>query len=315
VSRRPRRAFWVAVVLSLVLHGLTGWSLARDWTVLPEAAPPPPAAPSSPRIDFNLVETPESARVETPPEDPELFSDRDSRSQDTAPEGEVTERPRAVTDGEGLEQRVQAAAPEVEPWVDAMSSTVAQAYPQPEVTAREVPESRERAEVEVAAPVEEPRPRRPEQRPAPRTPPAESAAPRRDTPRPGAPGFSEAEKAELERALERGEFSYEATQHFFADYYLRMRREVEVTWNLLLSTRYLGLDPSRAVVDFQVLPDGSLGEVHIRTLEGDELFAGACVGSIRRSAPFGPVPYDARLPEETRGLPLHMRYTFTLRNR
>lgn len=165
----------------------------------------------------------------------------------------------------------------------------------------------------------------PSSRPRPATPPSPAAPPaEQETPptafqlgervQPGRPSLSPVEQDLLARAEAEGEISFEATKHFFADYYLRIKREIENTWVLLITTRYKSMDPSRASFEFLVLPDGSIAGLRPLGAEGDELFPLVSGLAIRNSAPFGPVPYEAvaRLPASAQSLPLRIQANFNL---
>lgn len=347
-----RRPSLVALAVSVALHLLLGWSLGTRWSLLPVASADAPAPPSAPELRFELVETAESAEREEPAPDSRFVSDRSTRAQDPFEDdaAEADERPRIPTEGRGRDPRPIAAAPEAgmpsPPTVAAPPSP----RPSPPVPPLEETEEREETRREREVPRDEPedRPRRetetavlppPEEREEPEAPePAEQAEratptePRRpappaaepappatsllpsETPRPGRATLSTAERDELARTAETGEFSYEATQHFFAEYFLNLSRRVETTWNLLLLSEHRSRQPSHTVIEFKVNARGEVYDLVIGPSRGDELFPLLSARSIRRAGPFGPVPYDRipGLPDELRGLPLQIRITFNL---
>jgi hypothetical protein len=344
---RTHRPLLAALVLSLLLHGLLGLSVGRQWLATDASAavmPPPRPDP----IRFELVETPESAAREEPAEDSEFFSNRNTRSQQLTPlddERPVNRRPDVQGNGETHDLRPVATAPRlgvpdpvVVPPVPPSPQAARPSQPSPETAPRprETASRRESSvrlepqrEPELPVPTEAegeetPEPR-PESRRQPQTP--EAAAPQapRDPRDPsafvtddrvarGKPSLSAAEQEELARAEALGEFSYEATRHFFADYFFDLKEKVENAWVILLSTRYRNLDPSKAALTFKIYPDGSIRELQVLTAEskGDDLFPLVCSLAVRNTAPFGPVPYDAMpyLPEGVRGLPLNVRMNF-----
>jgi hypothetical protein len=327
----PSRFFTTAVGVSLALHLLAGWGFG-SWRHLPSAAPGAVPPPSTPEVRFELVESPASAEVAEPPPEPRFFSDRNTRARDQSRDDLPPNRRPRVEDGTaGRDLRPRAGAPRVAlPQPPAAPPVLAEpqaATPRPplqEVGPSPPPEPgtvtlspRQRQREEPA-----PEPRRPEPRPAPPRSPAPAPAPElrpatalAPSPAPvaGRATLTAAEEDLLASALERGELSYEATQHFFADYFLALKNEIETTWNLLLLSRYSQLRRSRLTIDFLVQPDGTLGPLEVGPVTGDELFTVVCTAAIRRSAPFGPVPYDPRLPEAVRRLPLHIRIDFTVR--
>lgn len=330
------RALWVTVVLSLVVHVLLGLTMGYSVRRADAVAVLPPE-PERPRIDFELIDTPESAQVEEAPES-SFLSNRNTRAQDRADGAPPADRrPRITEDGEVHDLRAQATAPNPgvpQPGVAVPSRPSPPQPPAPESPAAEpeeaTREARERPrrddavtvagaeerlrEEEREQPAETPQERRPPSPPSPRaTGPEATALAPSPTPRQGKISYNQAEKDLISKAIEEGEFSYQATQSLFADYFLSIKHEVETKWNLLLYSRYSNLEPSRTVVDVLILPDGTLGDMAVSLREGDELFPVVSSAAIRNSAPFGPIPYDPRMPTEAQSLPLRIRFHFTYR--
>ena len=344
-----RHPLALTLLLSLLFHG--GGLLVLGYGMEPTRLTAVAAQPETDPLRFELIETSESAEVQEPRDsDSRLFSDRNTRSQERrpAPDRPRTDSPRITQDGDSHDLRPVGTAPRLgapSPPTAPPSAASRPSRPAPSSPAREPREptepsrepSRERSGIQVPSePVREapppdppqeetapetpphrPQPPRPQSRPSPAAPPAQETAPPTafqlgETFRPGKPSLTPAEEDLLARAEAEGELSFEATRHFFADYFLRMRREIETTWTLLLTSRYKKMDPSRAVFDFLVRPDGTLEALSPLAVEGDELFPLVCGLAVRNSAPFGPVPYEAvpRLPESARRLPLRVRVTF-----
>lgn len=341
-----RHPLALTLLLSLLFHG--GGLLVLGYGLQPSRLTAVAAQPETDPLRFELVETPESAAVEEPRDsDSRLFSNRNTRSQErrSDPDLPLTDSPRIPQDGESHDLRPVGTAPRLgapSPATAPPSAASRPSRPAPQSTAQPSTETAEPSEkpapetsgIQVRPePVREapppdpprreiasrtpPRPPQPQSRPTPAAPPAEETAPPTafqlgETFRPGKPSLTPVEEDLLARAEAEGEFSFEATQHFFADYYLRMQHEIETTWTLLLTSRYRKMDPSRAVLDFLVRPDGTLAELSPLAAEGDELFPLVCGLAVRNSAPFGPVPYEAvpQLPESAHRLPLRVRATF-----
>lgn len=341
----PRTSLTVPVVVSLVLHLLGLLAVGRGW--VPLAVPVPPPEPASNPLRFELVETPESAAVEEA-RDAELVSNRDTRSQQPVPDPEraVTRTPDVPREGEGRDLRPTGTAPQLgmpqpprapaaqpsRPSRPSPSRPEDRPTPEAETDTPEglrveprpqrAPPPRQEPEQRDAEPTErqEPSRPRPESPPSPRVPAADEPVPPTafqidEESRRGQPSLSQAEKEMLARAEAAGEYSFEATQHLFADYFLRLRDQIENTWLLLLTSRYTGLDRSRAVVDFLIQPDGTVTALTPQASEGDELFPLVSTLAVRNAAPFDPVPYDAipDLPPGARDLPLRVRVTFNYR--
>lgn len=341
-----RRPLALTLLLSLLVHG--GGLFVLGYGLQPTRLTAVSAQPETDPLRFEIVETPESAEVEEPREsDSRRFSNRDTRSQERRSDPDLprTDSPRIAQDGESHDLRPVGTAPRrgaPSPPTAPPSTASRPSRPSPQSTARPSQETAEPSEqaaaepsgiqvrpepVPEAPPPDPPReetaartppsPPQPQSRPSPAAPPAEEAAPPTafqlgETFRPGKPSPTPAEEELLARAEAEGEFSYQATEHFFADYFLRMRREIENTWVVLLTSRYRKMGPSRAVFDFQVQPDGTLADLSPLSAEGDELFPLVCGLAVRNSAPFGPVPYEAvpQLPETVHRLPLRVRVTF-----
>lgn len=314
--RPTSRALWATVVLSLAVHALLAWTLGYSVRRADAVAVLPPE-PQQPRIDFELIDTPESAEVEEAP-DSTFLSNRNTRARDRADDAPpANRRPRIADDGETHDLRAQAAAPNPGVPTPGVAVPSRPSPPQPPVPEtpppRAEPEDRIR-ETQREPAAETPRERREPVPPSPRAdgPEATALVPS-PTPSPGKISYNRAEQDLLSKALEEGEFSYEATQSLFADYFLGIKNEVETKWNLLLFGRYSNLDPSRTVIEVLVQPDGTLGEMVVSAREGDELFPVVSSVAIKNSAPFGPIPYDPRMPAEARDLPLRIRFHFTIR--
>lgn len=342
-----------ALVLSVVVHLalLLGVGAGVRRGTVAAAADSPERDP----LRFELVETPESAATEETRES-DLLSNRTTRSQEPSPERErpVTGSPDLPQRGESHDLRPEGTAPRLgptrppapaprapsrasppqvrqqarEPTREQLARTESSGIQLPEESAPRRPPAAPPGDTEPApeeqrptaearpGPSRQPRPPRPPAEPSRTEPAPPTAFQLDDSFRPGRPSLTPAEEEALARAEAEGEFSFEATQHFFADYFLHLRREIENTWVLLLMTRYTGLEPSRAVVDFQILPDGSVRGLAVRSGEGDEeIFPLVCTMAVRNAGPFPPVPYDSipQLPPEARDLPLRVRVNFNYR--
>ncbi len=299
--------------VSLLLHGILGWTLVGGH--VPGIFASEPSRPSPQPLRFELVETPDSALSEQPADESQLFSDKSTRAQD--PDESETDqtdnhRPRVLDDGEQKDLRPVAQSPtqSAEPSL-APASRPATARPAIQEAAEDRPDVEPTEEGELARREEM---RQDESTPSPAAPEtAAGQAFRMGAPQEGRRNPSPAERDELARTLATGEFSYAATEHFFAEYLLNLRRRVDVQWTLQVMTGIVVPGKREAVVDFLVLADGSITGLRTRKLIGDVDFASMCTKSIRVAAPFGPVPYD-RVPgmsDALDGTPLRIRFTFS----
>jgi hypothetical protein len=108
---------------------------------------------------------------------------------------------------------------------------------------------------------------------------------------------------------QKGFAGHEALQDELAPYLREVRARVERRWNEALLTRYRGTNPTRAVVDCVIAPDGSLVAATIVDAGPDRLYAALCREAIERAAPFGAFPFQ--VPDIYRSSNLEIRWTFS----
>ncbi len=337
-----QRGFAVALGCSLAAHLGMGFALGQDGFVRLLRPRTPVVVPPEPQpVRFTLVESPDSAETDVPPEESRFVSDRNTRAQDqTPPAEEVREdQPRIEEEGESYDLRTVARAPVVAipnptpppPAAEPRSPAPVPLEPAPTPAAPVgiVPERPPAAE-----PVPQPAPDRPVHRPPPPPPPPITLLPKKGATQerrqiaklqkeiaalraaaevqPGRVTESQVHAVELANARVRGEFSYGAAQHFFGAYLLEMKRRVEREWFSRLLTDYSRVVHSRVVIDFKVYGSGSVGNMAFVEQQGDEYFAVLCWHAIEAAAPFDTVPYATvqGIPPELQNKPLNIRFTF-----
>ncbi|HEX71785.1 MAG TPA: hypothetical protein ENN65_00500, partial [Candidatus Hydrogenedentes bacterium] len=111
----------------------------------------------------------------------------------------------------------------------------------------------------------------------------------------------------------RGVAGFEAKQDQIAPYLREVRRRVERRWNVALLTRYSGTNPTDAVIDCAIAPDGSLLFARIVGQPQDRVFAALCRAALEQAAPFPPFPFE--VPELYREKHLEIRWTFSFLQR
>jgi len=277
-------------------------------------------------VRFELVETPDSAKVDAAPKSARLMSDKNTRAQDLfqsekklpdAPhmEGKNPDardtRPQMISPPETPRQ-AQKPAPPAKP-----AEPVRQPEKQP--PAKEPAETKKDAKIGVSI---EPEPlQQAKMEPDLDTAKKEViqlAKKSADVSMPVAPAqssrvVSAASPRNTNADAEiTGELSYAASRHFFGEYLLAMKQAVERQWISRLVTKYTGLVVSKAVIDFKIQPDGRVTDMSVNSSEGDPYFPLVCVSSINDAQPFGPIPYSQAvgLPEEFMNKPLNIRFTF-----
>jgi len=119
-----------------------------------------------------------------------------------------------------------------------------------------------------------------------------------------------ASKGRLYDEVKREGFTnFEAIQDEIAPYLKEIRKQVEKRWLEGLFTRYSGTQPTKAVIDCQISPDGRLVAAEIVGVPEDPLYAALCQRALQRAAPFGPFPFQ--VPDVYRNQNLEIRWTFS----
>jgi outer membrane biosynthesis protein TonB len=328
------RSFKIALILSCLLHLGAFVALDQEAVSLKMLAPPPPTVAlkkSKPQsVQFELVDTPPSARAATPPEKTNLMSDKNTRAQDRF---EGKEKLKNAPHMEGKNDKAKDTRPKMtapqppkrgaEPTPPAPPQEDVKPEPKPEpVEKKEEPPQKAKEAEAVALLKPEPKPQQKDE-PALEMPKKEVLQLAKKTPdvQPPdltapqfiSPGVSPASARNTDADAElTGELSYAASRHFFGEYLLKMKEAVERQWVSRLVSKYTGIVSSQAVIDFKIQPDGSVADLSVETSEGDPYFPVVCVSSINDAQPFGNIPYEqaSGLPEKYMNKPLNIRFTF-----
>lgn len=117
-------------------------------------------------------------------------------------------------------------------------------------------------------------------------------------------------KGRLHNEVKREGFTnFEAMKDDIAPYLKTIRKEVEKRWVEALVTRYSGTQPTQAVIDCEIAPDGRLVSAQIVEPIKDPLYASLCKQALEKSGPFGPFPF--KVPDMYRNKNLEIRWTFS----
>lgn len=138
-------------------------------------------------------------------------------------------------------------------------------------------------------------------------------SPAAETPAPLEEGSRTTKGRVRDQIMYRGVAGFEAMQDQIAPYLREVRRRVERRWNVALLTRYSGTNPTEAVIDCAIAPDGSLLFARIVGQPRDRVFAALCRASLEQAAPFPPFPFE--VPELYRERHLEIRWTFSFLQR
>ena len=347
------RSFKVAVSISVLIHAGVFALLDREPVAEKIFASPKPLLakklkPKPKAVQFELVDTPASAKAPEPPKKTTLLSDKNTRAQDKFQGKEKLEdsphmegkradskdtRPKTVIAKPAVTPKPR--KPErqpkpVKPREKTVPPSAQEVKPEPKTVDKKQPVEQKKEpmqkvipEKKAAKPVEEiriaPAPKEKEvihlakKRPSevspiapvpPRTTPAQVATPEISTSVDAGNMGGD--------ALIEGEISFGATSHFFGEYLLKMKQAVETEWISHLISRYTGVAGSTAAIDFKIQPDGTATDIVTSSNKGDPYFPIVCMSSIRDAQPFEEIPYNdiPGLPEELKGKPLNIRFTF-----
>jgi len=315
------RSFKISLLLSTLIHLGAFIALGHEAVTSKVMTSPKPllARTSPPKVvRFELVETPDSAKLAESPKNANLFSDKNTRAQDMFQgDKKLKDAPRMEgkhEDSKDTRQRATVVAPPEPP---AKKPEPAEEpdrreteRPAPEQAKEEVPEKPvEPKEPEekilfAAEPVKKEVVQLAKKEPVAAMPPTMS---------PPAMIMSAASSKNADADAQiTGELSFAASRHFFGEYLLKMKQQIERQWISRLVSRYTGVKSSQAVIDFKIQPDGSISDVVINSSEGDPYFPVLCVTSIHDAQPFDKIPYADidGLPQDFSNKPLNIRFTF-----
>lgn len=93
---------------------------------------------------------------------------------------------------------------------------------------------------------------------------------------------------------ELSDLAFEARSHIVAPYVKDVKNRIQKYWLGYLLFKYpdVFLRPSKAVVWFKILKDGSIKGPKVVRYEGDEMFKDICLASVENVAPFPDIPED-----------------------
>jgi hypothetical protein len=105
-----------------------------------------------------------------------------------------------------------------------------------------------------------------------------------------------------------GFLNFEAMRSEFAPYLRDVQNRVEKRWRTGLELKYRGTQPTNAVVDCAIGPDGKIAYVRIIEPGKSVSYAYVCKEAIEKAGPFPPFPF--KVPDMYRDKNLEIRWTF-----
>ena len=215
-------------------------------------------------LEYEVVETPESARTLTPPEKTKYLSDKNARAQnEIAPESlpidqpyaegvveqqEMSERPSARTSiQETILQSKESAGEKVVKFQDIKTKSFSRDFLTGSIENSPVPDGEL-------------------YRPSPRN--------------------------RQSRVPDMGGFSINTYEWDFAPYILRLKRRIERNIFPPPAFTYMGIISGQILLRFRILPDGSLDSLRVISYVGHKSLVNTSMKAVEASAPFEPLPDD-----------------------
>jgi len=109
--------------------------------------------------------------------------------------------------------------------------------------------------------------------------------------------------------VNKGVLGYEAAEHQIAPYMKEIRSRVERNWRSALQLKFTGTQPTKAVLDCAITPEGKIAYVKIVDAGSSNTYAPLCKEAVEKSGPFPPFPFD--VPDVYRSQNLEIRWTFS----
>ena len=107
---------------------------------------------------------------------------------------------------------------------------------------------------------------------------------------------------------ELGDPSFATQKDKLAPYLKAMRHKIFEEWFLLVSLRAGVMTYSQVVIEFKIVPEGDIIDMHLRSHQGSDVFPDLCMAAIRKAAPFGRIPIE--FPEYLKEHHLVIKFNF-----
>ncbi|HEX9970518.1 MAG TPA: energy transducer TonB [bacterium] len=265
----------ISLALSLLLHLL--FMLSYSWMhVITFANPSPEQKTEEKRLEFELVETPENARSDAPPDKANLLSDKNALAQD---EHQKNDKLAGVPYSEGDLDVKNLPKVSVEPTPSPATSQASNKdFSNREERAESVENNYEQSYQKFS---------------------------RQKLLKPNPQSNRNQQQWEIERPLyanrafsaeDLGGFSFNTYAWDFAPYMLEMKRKVERNIFPPPAFTYMGLISGETIVRFKVMPNGEVTDLKVLNYTGHESLKETSVKAIFNSSRFRELPAD--FPED-----------------
>lgn len=111
----------------------------------------------------------------------------------------------------------------------------------------------------------------------------------------------------LSNARSLGNVTFTAKKHDVAPYIIKMKNKIEKYWAPPVIFTYYGLTSGETVVQFKIMPDGSVQDVSVIKEKGDESLKKSSIQAIKDASPFEPIPSKVLADEKDK----YLGITFT----
>lgn len=288
IFEEDRRLF-LAVILSILLHLILfiSFQIRPDFSWMrhkkEEAARPADV------IRFDLIQpeaplvmdSPEIDKEEAPVKPTNIISDKDATARD------MLEKEEEITDSPYAEGKMK--IKEVRKSVPSVASTPQQEMkPQPEV---------QQAQSVTAPPLTKGDERSIEMVPA-KEIPQQEVSPQQEVPEQKETVVSVPQDllriplydGSESNARGIGNVTFNIKKHDVAPYVIKMKKRIEEHWAPPVVFTYYGLTSGETVVQFKIMPDGSVEDVNVIKEKGDESLKKSSLQAIMDASPFEPIP-------------------------
>jgi len=107
-----------------------------------------------------------------------------------------------------------------------------------------------------------------------------------------------------------GKLTIETRENVLVPYLTKMRAKIFEQWFPFISLKFNSFNPSKVVVQYSILSDGSVPIVNVTYSEGDRLIRDFSQAAVKNAAPFDPIPLEIKeeLQKETLSVSFSFKY-------
>lgn len=280
--QRQSRRLLLAFILSIFFHLLLFISLELrpDFSWFHYIQKKTPSQKVA-RFDFVfldrplVIETPEVEKEEVPSELTNIISDKNIVAKDNLKKEEINSKPYS----EGKTEKIKDI-------VKSIPSVKKELSPQPKIEKSQAPPVKEEIEdkgIDILAREEVLQEGIPEQEEIPPQKEQIASIPKNLL---RIPLYDD----RLSNARGFGEITFNVKKHEVAPYIIKMKKKIEEHWAPPVIFTYYGLTSGETVVQFKIMPDGSVNDLKVIREKGDESLKKSSLQAIMDASPFDPLP-------------------------